>query len=98
MEVRDPYDRLIGDPKLFVLNLKFSLETNSRFSIETPWLFIGAANFLLKTLDFSSETPNISPKPQIFREETTICSFETPNFLFNLKYSDLQNLRSPLKI
>ena len=25
--VRDPYDRLIGDPKLFVLNLKFSLET-----------------------------------------------------------------------
>ena len=48
--VRDPYDRLIGDPhnfivdpqifignpKLFVLNPKYSLETNSLFSIETP--------------------------------------------------------------
>ena len=50
MGVRDPYDRLIGDPhnfivdpqifignpKLFVLNPKFSLEINPRFSIETP--------------------------------------------------------------
>ena len=85
----------IGNPILFVLNPKFSLEANSRFSFEGQ-LFIGAARFSLKTLDFYLETPNFSPKPQIFSEETTRCSLRPKTFCFNLKFSDLQSIRFPV--